>query len=72
MILDEIPLTPIGKLDRAALPAPEFLPAATTFRPRPIPPSRPSSTRSAVLGLERIGVDDSFFDLGGNSLIATG
>ncbi|WP_420881133.1 amino acid adenylation domain-containing protein, partial [Rhodococcus sp. (in: high G+C Gram-positive bacteria)] len=72
MILDEIPLTPIGKLDRAALPAPEFLPAATTFR-APTNPTEQTivDTFTAVLGLERIGVDDSFFDLGGNSLIAT-
>ncbi|MCL2533503.1 MAG: amino acid adenylation domain-containing protein, partial [Nocardiaceae bacterium] len=72
MVLDEIPLTPIGKLDRRALPEPEFLPSATMFRA----PTNPTEQTivdvfAEVLGLERIGVDDSFFDLGGNSLIAT-
>ncbi|MDI9897100.1 amino acid adenylation domain-containing protein [Rhodococcus sp. IEGM 1381] len=68
--LDSIPLTPVGKLDRAALPAPVF--AAAEFRS----PSTPleitvAETFGALLGMDRVGADDDFFELGGNSLIAT-
>ncbi len=71
-VLDEIPLTPVGKLDRAALPEPEFAFTSGEFRA----PTNPleytlSDVFTEVLGVERIGIDDSFFDLGGNSLIAT-
>ncbi|MGY0056240.1 amino acid adenylation domain-containing protein [Streptomyces sp. LZ34] len=70
MVVDAVPLTPNGKVDRAALPAPSFQ-AAGEYR-------APSSERervlhevfSEVLGRPRIGVDDSFFDLGGDSIIA--
>ncbi|GAA4488612.1 hypothetical protein GCM10023094_48790 [Rhodococcus olei] len=68
--LDAIPLTPVGKLDRSALPAPDF--GAAQY----IPPSTPleqtvADVFAAVLGLDRVGADDDFFSLGGNSLIAT-
>ncbi|WFR71257.1 amino acid adenylation domain-containing protein [Prescottella defluvii] len=74
-VLDEIPLTPVGKLDRAALPEPVFAFAtgeSGAFRA----PTNPleytlSDIFTEVLGVERVGIDDSFFDLGGNSLIAT-
>ncbi|NLE80463.1 MAG: non-ribosomal peptide synthase/polyketide synthase, partial [Rhodococcus sp.] len=72
MVLDEIPLTPVGKLDRNALPEPVFLPSADGFRPPTSETERAvADVFASVLGLERIGVDDNFFDLGGNSLIAT-
>ncbi|MDG3010624.1 amino acid adenylation domain-containing protein, partial [Rhodococcus sp. D2-41] len=72
MLLDEIPLTPVGKLDRAALPAPRFDRKSTDFHA----PTNPieevvAGVYASVLGLERVSIDDSFFDLGGNSLIAT-
>ncbi|WP_455901807.1 non-ribosomal peptide synthase/polyketide synthase [Rhodococcus gordoniae] len=71
-VLDEIPLTPVGKLDRAALPAPE-LRAATDDRPAPTDPleSLVADELAEVLGLDRLAADDNFFDLGGNSLLAT-
>ncbi len=72
ILLDEIPLTGIGKLDRARLPEPEFVTAGAEFRA----PTTPAEETIAgifadVLGLAQVSVDDSFFDLGGNSLSAT-
>jgi amino acid adenylation domain-containing protein len=67
-----LPLTGNGKLDRAALPAPEAGGAPSAYAP-------PSSAVQArlvalwqqVLGVDRVGLDDSFFDLGGHSLLLT-
>ncbi|QBJ95558.1 amino acid adenylation domain-containing protein [Rhodococcus sp. ABRD24] len=70
MVLDEIPLTPVGKLDRQALPAPVF--EAREFR-APVTPAQNlvASVFADVLDAPRVGLDDDFFELGGNSLIAT-
>ncbi|MEU3100292.1 amino acid adenylation domain-containing protein [Streptomyces griseoflavus] len=70
-VLDAFPRTPGGKIDVKALPEPRFE-TASAYRP-------PASERerilhevfAEVLGRERIGVDDSFFDLGGDSVTAT-
>ncbi|RZK83221.1 MAG: non-ribosomal peptide synthetase, partial [Rhodococcus sp. (in: high G+C Gram-positive bacteria)] len=72
VLLDEFPLNTSGKLDRKALPAPEFSSAAGEY----IAPSTSvehsvAAVFGTVLGLDRVSVHDSFFDLGGNSLIAT-
>ena len=70
--LDEFPLTPNGKIDRNRLPAPDRGHGATTEAY--VPPSEGPEEIIAgiwkeVLGVERVGRDDNFFDLGGHSLL---
>ncbi|MEB3982900.1 amino acid adenylation domain-containing protein, partial [Mycobacterium sp. 663a-19] len=70
IVLDDFPLTSSGKVDRKALPAPVF--AATSFRPPQTETEKiVADVYAEVLGLQRVGVDDSFFELGGDSLSAT-
>ncbi|MBU3063615.1 amino acid adenylation domain-containing protein [Nocardia sp. NEAU-G5] len=71
MILDEVPLSPSGKLDRAALPAPVV--EAKRFRAPASPVEEiVAGVFSDVLGVDGpVGVDTDFFELGGNSLVAT-
>ncbi|NUS45757.1 MAG: amino acid adenylation domain-containing protein [Mycobacteriaceae bacterium] len=71
-VLDRLPLTPAGKLDRRALPAPEFAPAGQQSRPPATDAERRvAAVFCAVLGLDAVGAEDGFFDLGGTSLLAT-
>jgi amino acid adenylation domain-containing protein len=71
ILLDRVPLTPVGKLDRRLLPEPVFG-GVHEYRPPQTPAERALCTAFAeVLGVDRVGVDDAFFDLGGNSLLAT-
>ncbi|TWH16746.1 amino acid adenylation domain-containing protein [Rhodococcus rhodochrous J45] len=71
-VLDDIPFTPAGKLDRAALPAPDFTAPAGDYRaPGTDLEKLVTDLFAEHLGLDRVGVDDDFFDLGGTSLLAT-
>ncbi|MFD4182859.1 amino acid adenylation domain-containing protein, partial [Rhodococcus sp. NPDC058514] len=70
VVLAEFPLNPSGKLDRKALPAPVF--GARVFR-APVTAAEQivAGVFAEVLGVDRVGLDDDFFELGGNSLVAT-
>ncbi len=70
--LDTLPLTPSGKLDRRALPAPEpgTASGATFVAPRDPVEAELARLWAEVLQVERVGVHETFFELGGHSLLA--
>ncbi|NAT09838.1 hypothetical protein CVE32_29165, partial [Pseudomonas syringae pv. actinidiae] len=72
IVLDSMPLTANGKLDRRALPAPD----ATQLQRQYVAPSTEQEQQMAaiwadVLKVQRVGLTDDFFELGGHSLLAT-
>ncbi|HEY9314179.1 amino acid adenylation domain-containing protein, partial [Williamsia sp.] len=72
VFLSEVPLTRAGKLDRSALPEPDLGALVSTGAAPSTETERMlAAVLTEVLGLTSIGVSDSFFDLGGNSLVAT-
>jgi acyl carrier protein len=74
VLLDELPLTVSGKVDRRALPAPDQngLQLANVYQPPRTPTEQTLvAIWGEVLKLEKLGIYDNFFDLGGHSLLAT-
>ena len=72
--LRDLPLTPNGKLDRNSLPAPDetnTLPNESSLSPRTEVEQRLSAVVSELLGVDRVGINDDFFVIGGHSLFCT-
>ncbi|HEX9335077.1 MAG TPA: condensation domain-containing protein, partial [Pseudonocardiaceae bacterium] len=70
VVLDELPTTSSGKLDRRALPAPEFESTAGHIAPSGHVETVLAGIWADVLGLAQVGVQDNFFELGGDSILS--
>jgi natural product biosynthesis luciferase-like monooxygenase protein len=71
VVLGELPLTPNGKVDRLALRSLKVVAADEIVPPRDVVEQALCFEWADVMGLERIGIDDDFIELGGHSLMAT-
>ncbi|OLT58220.1 non-ribosomal peptide synthetase [Moorena bouillonii] len=73
MVLSQLPLTPNGKVDRKALPVPDVASSVLTEYVAPETEAQKvlAEIWAEVLGIEKVGIHDNFFDLGGHSLMAT-
>jgi amino acid adenylation domain-containing protein len=73
VVLEELPRTPSGKIDRLALPDPDLAAAQSSEYVAPRTPVEQAVAEiwAQVLGLPKVGVEDDFFALGGHSLLAT-
>ena len=73
VVMDSLPRTPGGKVDRKALPAPDVMAAAAEYvAPRNAQEEVLCGLFADVLGVPRVGIHDNFFDLGGHSLLIMG
>ncbi|MER5640149.1 amino acid adenylation domain-containing protein, partial [Kitasatospora sp. NPDC002227] len=71
VLLEALPVTANGKVDRRALPAPDYSAAGTGRAPRSATERALCELFADTLGLAAVSIDDSFFELGGHSLLAT-
>src|SRR5262249_29025412 len=74
VIIDSLPITPSGKVNRRALPAPDFVSSGAEegyAAPRTPTEKALANIWAKILGLDQVGVHDNFFELGGHSLKAT-
>ncbi|MFI9406411.1 amino acid adenylation domain-containing protein [Nocardia sp. NPDC052316] len=69
-VLDEVPLSAHGKLDRRALPEPELVSTRSYRAPESPVEVRVAALYGEMFDVDRVGADDSFFELGGHSLLA--
>ena len=70
VVVEALPLTPNGKLDTRALPAPEYQDVDRYRAPANAVEEILAGIYAQVLGVERVGVDESFFELGGDSILS--
>ncbi|MCA1004848.1 amino acid adenylation domain-containing protein [Rhodococcus hoagii] len=70
LVLAEFPVTANGKIDRKSLPEPDFAALVGSGEPRTDTEAMLAAVVADVLGLDRIGIDDDFFALGGDSIVS--
>ncbi|WOC13043.1 D-alanine--D-alanyl carrier protein ligase [Gordonia sp. MP11Mi] len=71
VVLPSLPVTPVGKVDRRALPAVDFADRDEIVAPTTATESAVAELMASVLGVDQVSAAESFFDVGGNSLSAT-